>query len=242
MTISILSRSVSPCRWGGWFQPISSSSSSSVRTGSRSGRPVVTSTITSQRLYTNTYTTRFRSTIQQYDFNYYPPYPSQRARSSISVGSSDSTFTMRPTLPIVTSHVRRQQRQQWTSQQYFSSNMNRSFCRHYIMNNNNNNNSNSVMMSKYQNALHPMVPTVLGLVPNHNHSVVRRLSTSSSSVSFHFASTDYADMIYAQSNHHLSSSNTTDKNQQPNTVLRQQALHYLQDTFDPKLWHNDPVR
>ena len=57
-----------------------------------------------------------------------------------------------------------------------------------------------------------------------------------SSLSFHFATTDYADsfMKTAMVNQRLN-------NSENNNALRQQALHYLNQIYDPKLWFNDPV-
>lgn len=64
----------------------------------------------------------------------------------------------------------------------------------------------------------------------HNHP-------SSSSSMFHFATTDYADsfMMTTMVNQRLKNNNESNK------ALRQQALHYLNQTYDPTLWFNDPV-
>ena len=59
---------------------------------------------------------------------------------------------------------------------------------------------------------------------------------SSSSSLLHFATTDYADsfVMTMMMNQHLN-------HNESNNALRQQALQYLNQTFDPKLWFNDPV-
>lgn len=64
---------------------------------------------------------------------------------------------------------------------------------------------------------------------------VHNTSHPSATASFHFATTDYADMMNPRNNLNDNSNSDNDD------TLRQQALYYLNQRFDPTLWFKDPV-
>ena len=65
----------------------------------------------------------------------------------------------------------------------------------------------------------------------------------SSTASFHFATTEFADTIlhHQHSRRNKNYSTKDDDGTNETTRIRQQALQYLNQTFDPTLWFQDPV-
>jgi hypothetical protein len=69
-------------------------------------------------------------------------------------------------------------------------------------------------------------------------------ATSATASSFHFASTAYNTCLYNSHIYTDAKNRTNPKtipNPNPNDMFRQKALYYLNHTFDPTLWFNDPV-